>query len=517
MRMVLGAAALLGAVSATLASGVVSGDRAWDGSHGTSQTAPSATSFLRPTFHFTPARYFMNDPNGLVFYKGEYHLFYQYNPLGERWGHMSWGHAVSTDMLHWQHLPVALREEDGVMIFSGSAVVDERNSSGLCRQRVADHSCLVAIYTGHGRNRQTQNLAYSRDRGRTWTKYAGNPVIDLGLKDFRDPKVFWHEPTGRWIMASVLADQHKVRFFGSPDLKRWEVLSDFGPAGATGGVWECPDLFPLGIEGEPGRTRWVLDVDINPGGVAGGSAGQYFIGTFDGTTFVNDNLPSTTRWVDYGSDFYASLSFSNIPPTDGRRIWMAWISNWQYANEEPTVSWRGAQSVPRTLALRRLPDGVRLVQAPIAELIRLRTMKQPTPLTTTHALPGSADIELELTRGDWSEAGLRFSNAQGEAVTLGVTAQPLELFIDRRRSRTTAWHKDYPGRHAGPIRFRKDRISLRVLFDRSVVEVFGNDGETVITDRVYPTQPFDRVELLPDGRGATRAALWALRSAQPPR
>src|SRR5689334_14469943 len=176
---------------------------------------------LRPQFHFTPARNFMNDPNGLVFYQGEYHLFYQHNPFGERWGHMSWGHAVSPDLLHWQHLPVALAEEDGVMIFSGSAVVDWRNTSGFCAATGDDRSCLVAVYTGHGHGKQTQNLAYSNDRGRTWTKYAKNPVLDLGLKDFRDPKAFWHEPTRRWIMVTVLPDQHKVRFFASPDLKVW--------------------------------------------------------------------------------------------------------------------------------------------------------------------------------------------------------------------------------------------------------------------------------------------------------
>ena len=243
-----------------------------------------ALEALRPRFHFTPARNFMNDPNGLVFYKGEYHLFYQHNPFGQVWGHMSWGHAVSRDMLQWEHLPVALREEDGVMIFSGSAVVDWNNTSGFCVPAGQDRSCLVAIYTGHSPGKQTQNLAFSNDRGRTWTKYASNPVIDLGLSDFRDPKVFWHAPTSRWVMVTVLATQHKVRFFASPDLKRWQMLSDFGPAGATGGVWECPDLFALPVDGKPDEIRWVLDVDINPGGVAGGSGGQYFVGSFDGTT-----------------------------------------------------------------------------------------------------------------------------------------------------------------------------------------------------------------------------------------
>ena len=296
---------------------------------------------------------------------------------------MSWGHAVSPDLLHWKHLPVALREEDGIMIFSGSVVVDPENTSGLCGRPRAGTSCLVAIYTGHGLGKQTQNLAFSTDRGRTWTKYAGNPVLDLGLKDFRDPKVFWHEPTRRWVMVTVLADQHKVRFFGSPDLKRWEALSDFGPAGATGGVWECPDLFPLAVEGAAGESRWVLDVDINPGGPAGGSGGQYFVGHFDGRTFVNDNPPDTTLWVDYGKDFYATLSFSGIPARDGRRIWMGWMSNWLYANVEPTAPWRGVQSVPRVLSLTRRPEGIRLAQAPVAELRALRATLEPMVVPAT--------------------------------------------------------------------------------------------------------------------------------------
>lgn len=466
---------------------------------------------LRPQFHFTPARNFMNDPNGLVYYKGEYHLFYQHNPQGPKWGHMSWGHAVSRDLLHWEHLPVALAEENGIMIFSGSAVVDRKNSSGFCTPSGGDPSCLVAIYAGHTKERQTQNLAFSNDRGRTWTKYAGNPVVDLGLKDFRDPKVFWHEPTARWIMVTVVADQHKVRFFGSTDLKKWETLSDFGPAAATGGVWECPDLFPLAVEGEPSNIRWVLDVDINPGAVAGGSGGQYFIGSFDGRTFVNDNPAGLTLWADYGKDFYATLSFSDVPPSDGRRIWMGWISNWLYANDEPTEVWRGAQSVPRQLALRRLPDGIRLVQAPVAELTKLRD-KGPVALKSSMPVPGSNEIEFEVSNGDWPQAGVRLFNARGEEVTVGVTRQPLELFVNRERSRATAFHKDYPGRHSGPVRWRDGKVTVRVLFDRSVLEVFANDGETSITDRVYPTQPLDRLELLPAGSASTSARFWSLRS-----
>jgi fructan beta-fructosidase len=468
---------------------------------------------LRPRFHFTPARNFMNDPNGLVFDGGEYHLFYQHNPFGEKWGHMSWGHAVSSDMLHWKHLPVALREERSVMIFSGSVVADPDDTSGLCRNRAAGASCLVAIYTGHGHEKQTQNLAWSTDRGRTWQKYAGNPVLDLGLRDFRDPKVFWHAPTRRWVMVTVLPDRHKVRFFASPDLKRWEALSDFGPAGATGGVWECPDLFPLPIDGNAADQRWVLDVDLNPGGQAGGSGGQYFVGTFDGTRFVNDNPPDTTLWVDYGKDFYATISFAGIPPFDGRRIWMGWMSNWLYANEEPTSPWRGVQSVPRVLALRRGRDGLRLVQAPVAELRRLRVSAKPAVIIDAGPLPPSADVELEVHRATADEAGVRLTSAAGEVVTIGVAGDPPEVFVDRRRSRAAPFHDAYPGRHAGPVQWRDNRVTLRILFDRTTLEVFANDGETVISERVYPTSPFERVEVVAGNGGIVGGVgVWELRS-----
>ena len=311
---------------------------------------PEADDPWRPLDHFTPPRNFMNDPNGLVQLGGEYHLFYQHNPEGDTWGHMSWGHATSPDMLRWKDLPVALREEDGVMVFSGSAVRDRRNTSGLCTGHA--ETCLVAIYTGHGRGRQTQNLAVSVDSGRTWRKHAGNPVLDVGAKDFRDPKVFWHGPTARWVMVVALSDQKQVRFYGSPDLQRWEALSDFGPAGAREAVWECPDLFELPVEGRPGRTRWVLDVDVGGGAPAGGTGGQYFVGDFDGRRFRSDSPPDAPpRFVDHGRDFYASQSFSDLPEGDGRRIWMGWLSNWDYANVEPTAPWRGMQSIPRELRL----------------------------------------------------------------------------------------------------------------------------------------------------------------------
>ena len=259
----------------------------------------------RPRYHFTPPQNFMNDPNGLVFYDGEYHLFYQYNPFGDVWGHMSWGHAVSTDLIHWEHLPVALHEDDKGMIFSGSAVVDWQNTSGFGK----DNNPPLDRYLHRShRSEQTQKPRLQPDRGRTWTKYAGNPVIAIGARDFRDPKVFWHEPTRQWIMVTVLADQHKVRFDGSPDLRHWTHLSDFGPAGAIDGAWECPDLFPLAVEGQPELKKWVLKVDALKG-----TGAQYFIGEFDGTRFINDAPDDQILRVDYGNDFYAAQSWSDMP------------------------------------------------------------------------------------------------------------------------------------------------------------------------------------------------------------
>src|SRR5262245_12289899 len=290
-----------------------------------SSTDTNYQEVFRPQFHFTPPTNFMNDPNGFVYYQGEYHLFYQHNPYGKTWGHMSWGHAVSPDLIHWRHLPIALFEENEIMVFSGSAVVDWKNSSGLCKNPdPADRSCLVSFYTGHGRGKQTQNIGYSNDRGRTWTKFSGNPAIDINSKGFRDPKVFWHEPSRKWIMITVLAGEHKVRFYGLTDLKKWSALSDFGPAGATGGAWECPDLFELSIDPGQHESRWVLIVNIYPGGVTGGSGGQYFIGKFDGTRFTNDNPDSQKLWVDHGKDFYAAVSWSDIPVSDGRRLCLGW-------------------------------------------------------------------------------------------------------------------------------------------------------------------------------------------------
>ena len=479
--------------------------------------APAAEPH-RPRYHFTPPRNFMNDPNGLVYDRGEYHLFYQYNPQGDTWGHMSWGHATSPDLVRWRHLPVALTEADGVMIFSGSAVVDRQNTAGL---GPPGSSPLVAIYTGDGLGKQTQNLAASVDRGRTWEKYAHNPVLDIGSNENRDPKVFWHEPTSRWVMATVLAGRHKVRLDGSEDLKTWTPLSEFGPAGAVGGAWECPDLFPLPIDGQPGKSRWVLQVGINPGAVAGGSGGQYFVGDFDGKTFTPDEATPKTRWEDFGKDFYAAVSFSDIPAADGRRIWMGWMSDWQYANNVPTSPWRNAMSIPRSLSLRRSADGLVLAQTPVAELKSLRSHH----LHINHrdinddslikvGMDSSYEILAEFDAAD-AEFGLKLRVGSGEETIVGVDPRNKTLFVDRTRSGLVGFSPDFPGRHVAPLPIEGGRIKLHIFVDESSVEVFAADGRAVLTDLIFPKPDSLGIYLYAKGGKARLAGLdmWELKSA----
>lgn len=480
----------------------------------------------RPQFHFTPEKNWMNDPNGLVWYKGEYHLFYQYNPFANVWGHMSWGHAVSSDLVHWQHLPVALAEENGVMIFSGSAVVDWQNSSGLCRNPdPKDRSCLIAIYTGHTETNQSQHIAVSNDRGRTWKKYAGNPVLDIGYRDFRDPKVIWHAKTGQWVMVVALSQERKVRFYGSPDLKQWKLLSEFGPAGVPGDnvLWECPDLFELPVDNQPGNKRWVLLVNINPGGVAGGSGGQYFIGRFDGHTFTPEHLTDQPLFVDYGKDFYAAVTFSDLPPTDGRRILLGWMSNWQYAQKEPTHPWRTAQSIPRSLSLQTTSAGVRLIQQPVTELRKLRGRKvtlrnldlsdRKAPYRLRGATGDALEIVSEFAVGNNSEVLLSLRTATDETI-IGYDAKVGSLFIDRTNSGNTAFDPNFPGRHEAPFTALNGRVKLHIFVDRSSVEVFAHDGQVAITDRIFPSAPF-QVEISSTGQHIRCRSLsvWQLKSA----
>jgi fructan beta-fructosidase len=477
----------------------------------------------RPQYHFTPPQNFMNDPNGTVYYKGEYHLFYQHNPEGNVWGHMSWGHAVSADLVHWQNLPIALHEDPNYMIYSGSAVVDENNTSGLCKNAdTRDHSCLIAIYTAAYKDRQKQHIAFSNDRGRTWTNYSGNPVADLDAPDFRDPNVFWYEPQHKWVMVTVLADERTLVIFDSPDLKHWTKRSTFGPAGDTAGQWECPDLIELSVEATE-EKRWVLIINRNPGAPAGGTGVRYLIGSFDGTKFTSETPDAPALWADWGKDFYATNTWNNTPAGDPRRIWIGWFSNWQYANVEPTVYWRGGLSIPRTLMLRRYSDGLRLVQQPIRELEnlrheKLRVVNASIPEVNRKIAESGGrfvayELEADLDLGQFAEVGLRIRKS-GDAETLvGFDTARREVFVDRTLSGEVSHSKDFPGRRAASVE-KAERLKLHIFVDRSSVEVFVNDGERILSERIYPPEDSDRIELYTKGSGGNILSLqiWELDS-----
>ncbi|MEU6912351.1 GH32 C-terminal domain-containing protein [Streptomyces olindensis] len=811
---------------------------------------PAHTETYRPQFHFTPQKNWMNDPNGLVYYKGEYHLFYQYNPNGNSWGDMSWGHAVSKDLVHWDELPLALSHDDEEMVFSGSAVVDWDNTTGFGTKK---NPPMVAIYTSAYKDsgKQAQSLAYSTDRGRTWTKYQGNPVIDLGSKDFRDPKVQWYAPARSWLMTVSLSAERKVQFYSSKNLKDWDLLSEFGPAGATGGVWECPDLFPLAVDGDKNNVKWVLVVNINPGGIAGGSAAQYFVGDFDGKKFTADDkgtytpptgtvmqdfegtdfgewtttgtafgqepaagavdgqgavagfegkglansfhggdgttgtltspaftvdspylnfkigggrhpheagtvlngtppdgtvladfeggtygdwtatgdafgtapatgtLPgqqgvsgflgnglvntflngdSTTGtltspeftldkkhinfligggnhpagspaptvvelvvdgrvvrsatgkdtealnwaswdvsdlagkkarikivddntggwghlnvdhivmsdtqaqrvsqetsvnlivdgqvvrsatgadsetldwasfdmrpyigkkarvqvvdmntggwghvladrftaaekpaksvlqradWADYGKDYYAAVSWENAP--GGRRYMIGWMNNWDYGGAIPTSPWRGAQSVPREMALRTVDGQVRLTSKPVGSLESLRgnrpaTASAITVENTSRSLTGrgaegkALDIEATFSLGDADRLGLKVrTGAGGEETVIGYDSTTQELYVDRTRSGAGDFNSTFPGVQTAPLKAKDGKVKLRVLVDWSSVEVFGGDGEAVITDQIFPDPSSTGVEVFAEGGTTTLDHLqaWQLKS-----
>jgi sucrose-6-phosphate hydrolase SacC (GH32 family) len=640
---------------------------------------------FRPQFHFTPEKNWMNDPNGLVFYEGEYNLFYQYNPFGNQWGHMSWGHAVSPDMVHWQHLPLALPEADGVMIFSGSAVVDWNNSSGFGKNGKPP---LVAIYTGCRADSdgvQFECIAYSNDKGRTWTKYAGNPVINRNSKDFRDPKVQWYAPTKSWIMTVSLSAEHKVCFYGSQNLKDWTLLSQFGPAGATGGVWECPDLFELPVPGT-NEKRWVLAVNINPGSIAGGSGGQYFIGQFDGKKFTPDAgsiLPPTlafapsgeivadfegtnygdwkttgdafgagpaqgrladqnpvdgylghglvnsyfhgdastgtltspefeitkpflnfligggsqkaTRmdllvdgkvvrtasgddaerlawkswsvsefknqkavlqivdqatggwghinvdqitladapahpaseaalWFDYGPDYYAAVSWSDIPKSDGRRLWLGWMSNWQYGQDVPTSPWRSAMSIPREVGLRKTSEGIRLVQKPVREMQEMRDQhfkfkggdlaEANAWLAKNHIQGNQLELAVELEPQSAGIEGVKVLKGDKEQTVIGVDRDRGTVFVDRTQSGNVNFHPKFSGVYDAPLAARDAKVKLHIFVDACSVEVFVNDGEKVFTMLAFPSADSRGVEFFGADNSVKVRSLevWTLKS-----
>lgn len=474
--------------------------------------ADRATSSLyqetfRPQYHYSPPYGWMNDPNGMVFVGDTYHLFYQFNPYAIEFGSIGWGQASSPDLFNWQPAPVAIPPADDRLIFSGSVVIDERNTSGLCdlQSAASPEDCLIAIYTanrtvpGEPVN-QTQDLAISTDRGRTWRQFDGNPVLDLRSPDFRDPKVIWHEPGNQWIMAVVLAVERKVVFFGSPNLRDWTRLSEFGPTGAVGGVWECPDLFELPVDGEPGNSKWVLKVDLNPGHIAGGSGGQYFIGRFDGTRFVQEEpIGDEIYWVDRGRDFYCATHWFGLPDQLAEKIWIGWMNNWEYASSLPTYPWRGAMTMPRTVGLRTIDGQTRLTQEPVASIGTLFTRDRQLTGNTLAELNsalaqarGDDDaMRIRVTVpadrvGDWGLELWAGDDVAGVAAEVGVDAAAQTFYVERFAAGTVPFSDRFAGRHSAPLAVTGGEVVLDIYIDRSSVEVFGNGGQTVITDLIYP-------------------------------
>lgn len=457
----------------------------------------------RPAFHFTPPAHWMNDPNGLVHYDGEYHLFYQHHPDSLVWGPMHWGHAVSRDLVHWRHLPIALYPDEHGMIFSGSAVVDHHNTAGFGKE------ALVAVFTynNHTYNDikrvEDQNIAHSTDRGRTWTKYEGNPVVPHpgDLTDFRDPKVFWHED--HWVMALAAGD--RVLLYISPDLKNWERSGSFGGGyGSTHGVWETPDLFQLPVHGS--KPRWVLTVGVGSGSYAGGSGTQYFIGDFDGQTFTSINSKETILWMDHGADFYAPQSWSDEP--NGRRISIGWMSNWQYAAVVPANEWRGVFSLPRELSLANTSDGLRLIQKPIPELKSLRA--EEFHRQNQSIFPGEnlldelsmdaceivAEFQVHLPVDVF---GFRVHKSDSEQTTVGYKQKTNEIFVDRTRSGQVAFTDVFAALHSARLEPRDGIIRLHVFVDHCSVEVFANDGLLSLSDLIYPSEKGLGLELFSEG------------------
>ncbi|UJP67079.1 glycoside hydrolase family 32 protein [Mongoliitalea daihaiensis] len=461
----------------------------------------------RPQFHFSPEANWMNDPNGMVYWDGEYHLFYQYYPDGNVWGPMHWGHAISEDLVYWEHLPIALYPDSLGYIFSGSAVVDHANTSGLGKDGKPP---MVAIYTYHdpigeaaGRDDfQTQGIAYSLDNGRTWEVYQDNPVLaNPGIKDFRDPKVIWDEQTQQWIMSLAVLD--KIRFYTSPNLLNWTFASDFQPSWAAyGGVWECPDLFPL--KTESGEEKWVLLVSINPGGPQGGSATQYFIGDFDGKTF--NPTQEDVEWIDWGADNYAGVTWSNIPEEDGRRLFIGWMSNWDYAQVVPTTTWRSAMTLPRALSLYTVKGKVYLKSKPVEELKALRGKEFPILNSTTEI--GSKSFEVHIPLSDEKEFEITFSNdSQNEINIYKVRGH---LVFNRSKSGNTSFMESFGRVNAVKLPdIQLDMISI--YFDQSSIEIFINDGQLAMTNLVFPKRAYTHMDLVginPAGKIYHLNSIW---------
>ena len=469
---------------------------------------------FRPAFHFSPAINWCNDPNGLVYNNGVYNLFFQHNPFGNQWGHMTWAHATSKDLVHWKQLPIAIPEENGIMIFSGTCVVDKNNTSGFGKNGKIP---MVAVYTGHIENvNQSQNIAYSLDDGVSWTKYAGNPVLDLHKKDFRDPKIFWEERKKYWVMCLMYPVEHLVQFYSSKNLKEWNHLSTFGPAGDTSGVWECPDLVQVPVAGMPGKIKWLLQTSQN-------ASMQYFVGAFDGEKFISENTGDTILRPDYGPDYYAAITYNQLP-LSVLPMGLGWINNWNYANDIPTDPWKGAMSLPRTLSVKKTAGKWVLMQKPVAALQSLRGklihIVDQQVLDNTILPVRSKQFELELTleAATGSLSGIRIAKGAEHFFEVGYNSANQTFYIDRSQSGNTGFNDNFKklSRFEKKITVENNKLHLHIYFDNSIAEIFINDGETVFTAQVFPDEKDNGIELFSNGGKSKFSGinLWEMKSSR---
>lgn len=458
---------------------------------------------FRPVYHHTPAYGWMNDPNGMFYKDGVYHLYFQYNPYGSVWGNMHWGHSTSTDLMHWKFEGCAIVPDAWGAIFSGSCVVDHENTAGFGKEAV------VAFYTSAKATPwgdvQSQSMAYSLDNGKTFVKYEGNPILTSSEKDFRDPKVFWYAPGKHWVM--MLAVGQHMEIYSSVNLKEWKKESEFGAMqGAHGGVWECPDLVEIPVEGTR-EKKWVLICNLNPGGPFGGSAAQYFVGSFDGKKFVNES-PTQTKWMDWGKDNYATVTWNNAP--DGRCIALGWMSNWQYANNVPTRQYRSANTLARDLTLYREGQELYLKSTPSVEVKKARGKKVSIPsfrVSEKHEIvnlfeekQGAYEVEILIQNAGASKIAFCLLNDKGEKVSMYYDLNRKQFVMDRSESGTVDFSKDFPAVTVAPANVDKE-LTLRLFVDRSSIEAFGEDGKFVMTNLVFPSQPYVKMCFEADKNG----------------
>lgn len=460
---------------------------------------------FRPVYHHTPAYGWMNDPNGMFYKDGVYHLYFQYNPYGSVWGNMHWGHSTSSDLMHWKFEGSAIVPDAWGAIFSGSCVVDHENTAGFGK------GAIVAFYTSAKSTPwgdvQSESMAYSLDNGKTFTKYEGNPILTSSERDFRDPKVFWYAPGKHWVM--MLAVGQHMEIYSSVNLKDWKKESEFGAMqGAHGGVWECPDLVEIPVEGTR-QKKWVLICNLNPGGPFGGSAAQYFVGSFDGKTFVNES-PTLTKWMDWGKDNYATVTWNNAP--DGRCVALGWMSNWQYANNVPTRQYRSANTIARDLTLYRVGEELYLKSTPSPEIKKARGEKvsklsfnvagEYEVASLLDDNKGAYEVELVIQNQGASKIAFCLLNEKGEKVSMYYDLARRQFVMDRSESGTVDFSKDFPAVTVAPADTDKE-LTLRLFVDCSSIEAFGEDGKFVMTNLVFPSLPYNKMRFTSDEKGYT--------------